>query len=235
MRNQSPSSRRNFLGTLATSAAAISAASFAPLAAGAQMAQMAAGGPDDIFKNLKGKHRVVFDANKPNEVFPFAWPTVFMMTNEATGTPAKDQNVVVVLRHLAIPYALDNKVWAKYNLAEIFKAGELGPAYSAKDAKTAVAMRNPFWMPQHGDFQVPGMGAVDIGINHLQEKGAIICACNAALTVYSAAVAQQMGKNAEEVKRDWMEGVLPGVKVVPSGVWALGRAQEAGCAYIYAG
>jgi intracellular sulfur oxidation DsrE/DsrF family protein len=29
--------------------------------------------------------------------------------------------------------------------------------------------------------------------------------------------------------------VLPGVKVVPSGVWAVGRAQEHGCQYIFVG
>ena len=29
--------------------------------------------------------------------------------------------------------------------------------------------------------------------------------------------------------------LLPGVQIVPSGVWAIGRAQENGCAYCYAG
>jgi intracellular sulfur oxidation DsrE/DsrF family protein len=29
--------------------------------------------------------------------------------------------------------------------------------------------------------------------------------------------------------------LLPGVQVVPSGVWAVGRAQEKGCGYCYAG
>jgi len=29
--------------------------------------------------------------------------------------------------------------------------------------------------------------------------------------------------------------VLPGIEVVPSGVWAVGRAQEHHCAYCFAG
>jgi intracellular sulfur oxidation DsrE/DsrF family protein len=37
------------------------------------------------------------------------------------------------------------------------------------------------------------------------------------------------------VKKDWESGLLPGVTVVPSGVWALGRAQENKCAYCFAG
>jgi len=32
-----------------------------------------------------------------------------------------------------------------------------------------------------------------------------------------------------------VNGVLPDIQIVPSGVWALGRAQEKGCGYIFAG
>ena len=63
----------------------------------------------------------------------------------------------------------------------------------------------------------------------------MFCVCNVALTVYSAAVAQGMNKNAADVRKDWVDGLLPGIQVVPSGVWALGRAQEKNCGYIFAG
>ena len=76
---------------------------------------------------------------------------------------------------------------------------------------------------------------VDIGINELQQSGVQFVVCNAAITVYSAAYAEQNKLNAEEVKKDWESGLLPGVTVVPSGVWALGRAQENKCAYCFAG
>jgi intracellular sulfur oxidation DsrE/DsrF family protein len=59
--------------------------------------------------------------------------------------------------------------------------------------------------------------------------------CDAAMTVYSAAVAQAMGKDAAAVRKEWDAALLPGMSLVPSGVWALGRAQEKGCAYIFAG
>jgi intracellular sulfur oxidation DsrE/DsrF family protein len=44
-----------------------------------------------------------------------------------------------------------------------------------------------------------------------------------------------MKLNAADVLKEWTANVLPGVQIVPSGVWALGRAQEHGCGYIYAG
>lgn len=181
---------------------------------------------DDWFKQIKGKHRIVFDVIEQNEILPFAWPKVFLLSNEATGTQSKDCSVVVILRHEAIPYAMGNDLWEKYKFGELFKIN---------DPKTkAPSIRNPFWQPQQGDFSVPGIGNVDIGINQLQENGVMFCVCNMALTVYSAVVANQMNQGPEQIKKEWIDGLLPNIQVVPSGVWAVGRAQEHGCAYCYA-
>ena len=45
----------------------------------------------------------------------------------------------------------------------------------------------------------------------------------------------EMHLDAEKVRKDWVSGLFPGIQVVPSGVWALGRAQEHGCGYCFAG
>jgi intracellular sulfur oxidation DsrE/DsrF family protein len=47
--------------------------------------------------------------------------------------------------------------------------------------------------------------------------------------------AQKMNMDKEVIKKEWMSGLLPDIQVVPSGVWAVGRAQEHGCAYCFAG
>lgn len=189
-----------------------------------------AGGYDDLegwFKQINGKHRMVFDATQPHDIFPFAWPKVFLMTNAATGTPEKENSAVVVLRHDAIPYAMESRLWEKYHFGEVFKA---------PDPRTGKpATRNPFWEPGPNDFQVPGIGKVAIGINELQESGVLFCVCDAALTVYSAAVAGEKKLDAAAVKEEWVAGLLPDIQVVPSGVWAIGRAQEHDCAYCFAG
>jgi len=225
--NDLTTNRRAFLGTLATGAAAMSFAGLAPLQSLAKDKKYfpKEDDPDAWFNRIKGKHRIVFDVTEPHGIFPFAWPRVFLITNAATGTPEKDNSVVVVLRHAGIPYAMNNKLWEKYKFGEMF---------NIKDDKTKTsAVRNAFWQPGKEDFMVPGIGAITIGINELQESGVMFCVCNAALTVYSAAAAQAMGANAEDVKKEWMAGLLPGIQVVPSGVWALGRAQEKGCGYIF--
>jgi intracellular sulfur oxidation DsrE/DsrF family protein len=182
---------------------------------------------DDWFKKINGKHRIVFDCTQPHDVFPFAWPKVFLLTNQATGTPIKENNVVVVLRHNAIPYAFNDAMWSKYNFGEVFKAD---------DPKTkAPSKRNPFAAPKPGDFEIPGIGPVNIGINELQADGVMFCVCDMAITVYSAVVGGMMKMDPATVKKDWVANLLPGVMEVPSGVWAVGRAQEHNCAYCFAG
>jgi intracellular sulfur oxidation DsrE/DsrF family protein len=224
------SGRREFLGKLTTGAAAIT---IAGLVTPVQQVHAApgirndAGNEDEWFNTIKGKHRIVFDATRPHDMFPFAWPRVFLLTNEKTGTPAKDCSVVVVLRHDAIPYAMNNSLWSKYKFGEVFKADD--------PLTKQPATRNPFWQPAKGDYKIPGFGEVPIGINELQDSGVKFCVCDAAMTVYSAVLAEGMNMSASDVKKEWVAGLLPGIKVVPSGVWAVGRAQEHGCTYCFAG
>jgi intracellular sulfur oxidation DsrE/DsrF family protein len=73
------------------------------------------------------------------------------------------------------------------------------------------------------------------GLEALLAAGALVGVCNVALTVYSGMVAQKMGTDAAAVKADWVAALLPGVQVVPSGVLAVGRTQEKGCEYCFAG
>ena len=228
MTKKQESPRRAFLSKIAAGAAALGLLSIPrSVKAVPSLLEPNPGDAEEWFKKIKGKHRIVFDATRPHDMLPFAWPKVFLMSNAATGTPEKENSAVVVLRHDAIPYAFRDELWKKYNFGEVFKA---------EDPKTKTAsVRNPFWQPKPGDFTVPGIGPVAIGINELQESGVMFAVCNAAITVYSNVVAQQMNLDAAEVQKDWLAGILPGIQVVPSGVWAIGRAQEHGCAYCFAG
>ena len=221
--------RRGFLGTLALGAGAFGIASLSmPLHVAAEAGKLSFPGnddPDAWFNKIKGKHRIVFDVTEPHGIFPFAWPRVFMITNAMTGTTEKDCNEVVVLRHEAIPYAMEDSLWAKYKFGEAFKITD--------PATNEPSVRNMFWKPKPGDFSVPGIGNVQIGINELQESGAMFCVCNMAITVFSTAIAEKMNMDAAAVKSDFLSGLLPDIQVVPSGVWAVGRAQEHGCSYCF--
>src|SRR5262245_41256057 len=146
--------RRGFLGMLAGGAAALG---LTPLASPLQLQAQQKTGPksapasaaakseaDLWFDKLKGKHRVAYDATRTHEIMPFVWPKVFLLTNQATGTPPADCGVVVVLRHEAIAYAFQDRMWEKYRFADLMKATDLGPAFQAPDAATATRTRNPF-------------------------------------------------------------------------------------------
>lgn len=220
--------RRAFLGSIAAGAVTMGIMAIPdPLKAAPLIKDEPIDDLEAWFNELKGKHKMVFDSPHPNGVMPFAWPRVFLMTNEKTGTPTNESNVVVVLRHNSIPYALNDKLWEKYKLGEFFKVDD--------PLTQKPAIRNPFNKPKPGDFSIPGVGPVQIGINELQDAGVKFCVCEMAMTVNSAALAAKIKKDAAEIRKDWMDGLLPGIMPVPSGVWAIGRAQEHGCAYCFAG
>jgi len=215
-------SRREFVGTLSASAATllagITTTSFAAPADTRLVADA-----EDWFKKVKGKHRIIYDAPEPHAGFPIIWSWAFYQTNNQTGSADTDLTAVVVLRHNGIPIAMEDKLWEKYKFGEVFKIDD--------NNTKAPAVRNPYYEPQGADFPLPGID----GVKKLQARGAMFCVCDLALTVYSGFVAKSMNQNPEEVKKDWVAGLLPGVQVVPSGVWAVGRAQEKGCGYCYAG
>ena len=225
-----PTPRRGFIEMLAAGAAAIGLSTIVnPVKAHAENAMAVASGDelDAWFGSMKGKYKMVFDAPHPHKIFPFAWPKVFLMSNGMAGASPDDCSALVVLRHDAICYAMEDRMWEKYKLGEFFNAPD--PLTSKP------ALRNPFWQPKPGDFKVPGIGEVQIGINELQTAGVKFCVCSMALTVNSSAYAAKNNMDANVVLEDWKSGILPGVKQVPSGVMAIGRAQDNGCGYCFTG
>ncbi len=217
--------RRRFLGG-ATASAALALAGLGLPRLSAEPANRPARSDSPDFEGwlnkIKGKHRQIFDVPEPNEGMPFAWSRVFLMTNSAVGTPESDLTAVIVLRHEAIPLALDHPAWEKYKLGDVFKITD--------KATNAPSVRNPFYHPKEGELPLPGMAIED-----LMKSGVLFGACDMALTVYSGITAKNMKQDPEEVKKDWVAAVLPGIQIVPSGVLAVNRAQEHGCTYCFAG
>ena len=224
MKTNNENSRRKFLGAIALGATAstISVLTNPIYAKLPTFTEKKVNDADKWFGNIKGSHRVVYDGSTPHDGFPIIWNWAYYMTNNSTGTPDEDMTAMTVLRHTALPIALEDRLWKKYKLGEFF---------GVKDHTKAHALRNPYYEPKEGDFPLPGID----GIKRLQERGALFCACDLATKVYSNAVAQKMNLDPTEVYNDWVSGVLPGIQLVPAGIWALGRAQEHGCGYIFAG
>jgi len=216
--------RRGFLGTLAASTAA-GLVSLTPLsleaATGTRRTTGSAADPsfEAWLNKITGKHKMLFDAPEVNSGKPVVWPRVWLNgNNENYGTKDTDNSAVIVLRHAAIPIAMQDAVWAKYKLGEMF---------NIKDGDAA-ATRNVF--AKQMPLPLPGTGT-----EQLLASGAQVGVCNVAMTIYSGVAAKKMGMDPAAVKAEWVAGLIPGVQVVPSGVLAVARAQEKGCSYCFAG
>jgi len=218
--------RRGFLGALAAGAAVGIASIGTPFRLAAKAAAMPPLSDTSGFENwlgrINGKHRQVFDAPNHHEGMMFAWTRVFLSTNNEAGTADSDLSAVIILRHDAIPLAMEDRLWAKYKFGDVFKVTD--------PATKASSVRNVWSNPKPGELPFP-----DMHIEGLQKRGALMGVCDMALTFYSMNVAKSMNMDAAEVKKDWVSGILPGIQIVPSGVMAVNRTQEKGCTYCYAG
>jgi len=221
--------RRGFLGRLPAGAATLWLGGLlSPAEAAASPSRSSRVGStnpefETWLNKITGKHKMIFDIPEPNDGFGFAWARVFLnTTNETYSTSDAENTVVIVLRHAGIPFAMESAMWAKYKLGQTFKITD--------PATKGPAIRHPLIHLKPGDVPIPGMG-----VDELLAKGVLIGVCNIALTFYSMNMAKETGTPAETIKKDWVASLLPGVVVVPSGVIAVNRSQEKGCAYCFAG
>src|SRR5690606_26077793 len=173
-------SRRTFVGALALGATATGMATVAhPLRSWYLNRPVALDeSPEnrnamDWFDKIKGNHRAVFDGSMPHGGFPIIWNWAYYLSHNETGSPDSDITGLTVLRHDAIPFALDSSLWAKYQLGEHFNITD--------NATGQASLRNPYYQPKEGDMPMPGIG----GIKSLLDRGAMFCVCNLALKVYS--------------------------------------------------
>lgn len=224
--------RRGFLGRVAATAAAFGLGQLVPNhLAGQEYPSSPAGGggakPQDPaltawLNRIKGKYRQVYDMPEANNGFAFAWARVFYMTNAETGAADADTSVVIVLRHAAIPFAMVDDAWAKYKFGEMSMIND--------PATGAASVRNFLYKAPPDKLPIPGMG-----IDQLLQAGVLMGVCNMAIKFYAAQMAPKMNMTADQVRQEWLAAVIPGIQVVPSGVWAVNRAQKAGCSYCFAG
>ena len=220
------SSRRSFLGTLATGSAAIAVAG-SGLHATASMAVAepveAPGGFSEAWLNkLTGKHRQFFDATSTNQ-FALVFAMNFLNSyNDAYKIPDANLNAVVGLRHFAIATALTDDIWSRYKVAEFIQA--MDPA-----TKTPY-IRNFLNHPHDGDMMFPSAS-----VDKLVARGVQFTCCSVALGVVSGLLSKNAGVTPEVARTEWIAGLLPGVTLVPSGVMAVNRAQEKGCTYCSGG
>lgn len=133
---------------------------------------------------------------------------------------AYDARVVLNIRTQAIGAAMTDALWERYSL---------GVEYNAKDPVTQQpATQNPFW--HRAPSPAPGITLPTIA--DLIDRGAIVLVCDFAMGHLSKRLATKSGRSADDVHADLRKGLIRGAYAVPSGIFGLARAQNAGCAYI---
>jgi intracellular sulfur oxidation DsrE/DsrF family protein len=151
----------------------------------------------------------------PPESTPLDYAARYLDGCEAAYGSASAARAVVVIRHIATPAALNDAAWSRYAVGEVFKI------IDPDTQKPAV--RNPFWSSSaHGPDAPPTL-------QELVGRGVIVLVCNLALTNRAAQIARARGEDPAALHEALLGALVPNAFVVPSGVWGLVRAQNAGC------
>jgi hypothetical protein len=167
---------------------------------------------------LKGRNRQVVDAYMVNGGFPLVFASTFLLTDPPPGSATS----VVILRSQGLVIAVNSAVWEKYKIGESLKI--IDPETKAP------AVKNPFLNPKPGVLQTD-----DMAVDRLLGKGAVFGCCNVALHGLSKRLAGNAGVSAGDAAKEWAANLVPGITLLPSGVWGLNRAQQAGCTYCTGG
>jgi hypothetical protein len=91
-------------------------------------------------------------------------------------------------------------------------------------------VKNPYFEPKPGVLRND-----NFSIDKLLARGTVCGAYNLALRGHARRLAKNAGVTAEEAATEFAANVIPGITVIPSGVWGVNRAQEAGCTYCTGG
>ena len=219
-----PSSRRDFLAGLTAGAAGLMVAGCASGASAAatppqpvsyvettrgNFTMLRPSTWDDSWTNRLGKYRTVFDVSELEQE-PGAYQVVPVMDNykEALGATDADLGFVLVIRHGAMALAVQDAMWEKY---------DLGADMKRQDSTTkAPFKRNPLTKT----------------IADCQKRGVVLLGCNTAMNGFSNRTARKAGGDAKAIKAELFANLHPGMILLPTGLYALARAQNVGCGYM---
>lgn len=227
-----PASRRTFLGNTGLLVSAVALAGCAPVAGTSTTSiEREAGGVASPDWDLSWLDTL----NRATDKAVFDWPSLGDPADPLTLELAEryldncrsaykagtyDARVVLNIRTQAIGAAMTDRLWERY---------ALGTEYNAKDPATQQpATRNPFW--HRAPDPAPGVTLPTVA--DLLGRGAIVLVCDFAMGHLAKRLATKTGRSEGDVHADLRGGLVPGAYAVPSGIFGLARAQNAGCAYV---
>ena len=152
-------------------------------------------------------------------------------TRAALGGGPADTQAVIVIRHVAVVLAFNDAMWAKY---------DLGKERKVKDPSTDKwAVRNPFGAPpppKGANDSTPAPRPVNPdrpqdNLLWFAQNGHVLLACDIATRGMSGILAKKTKGDRRAIYEELKANLIPSVILQPSGIYAVHRAQEAGCTY----
>jgi hypothetical protein len=136
---------------------------------------------------------------------------------ETHGATDDQVRIVIVARRNGTPLVFGDPIWARFPIGEETKLN---------DRDGAPYRRNPYYRPRPG----ASPESASTKLESLQKRGLILLVCDIAANNWSRRLAEVTKRDAAEVKKEVYANFVPGTIVMPSGVFAIMRAQNAGCA-----
>lgn len=164
---------------------------------------------------LDTRIRAVFDCAEVERGFGVwrasAWTGQYQA---ARGTPTSDMSTALILRHNAVVLAMSQEFWDRYAVAN---ASVEHPLTGQKIARNPALLGPADGVPEpYANFALP----------KFLERGNVALACDAALRMLMVPlVVAKDGVSADEARNRAIAGLVPGVILQPSGVFAALAAQ----------
>ncbi|HEV2577328.1 MAG TPA: hypothetical protein VGU25_08960 [Acidobacteriaceae bacterium] len=222
-------SRREFVGGVGTSLAALGAAGLSSRSAEAQLIYQRADWDFNEFDKLvhsPAKVKQVYDIrpvgegkflnNVKNSLNGFIY---------GFGIPSSEIKIAVALHGPSNAVAFDDSMWEKYRLGEFVEVND--------PATGKPATRNIFF-PSSGkgsdNLQDASSKMQDHSVRALQNRGVKFLSCHTATEEQAAAMVKKfsLSSTPEEVVKDLQAHVLPGVLIVPAMVATVALLQSEG-------
>lgn len=232
-----PTARREFIGQLAASAIVLAGTACAAPAVASQAAAAPSPAPrpqgsnaaphwdDSWFGRLTARHKAVFDSPAIEDGLAVFQAIGYVNgMRDALGAADGDVQAVVVMRHSAIPMVFNDAMWKKY---------EFGKEEKVKDRNGKWAKRNPYAGVPTGEPAAPGgRNRQRYDLAWLASHGHILLGCDLATRGQASVIAERTKGESNAIYEELKANLVPGVVLQPTGVYAVHRAQEAGCTYI---
>ena len=172
---------------------------------------------------IKGKYRAVFDSPEVSEGAGLFRACLWRdQHKEVYGTAREEMSPVLVIRHAAIPLAMNDAYWARFSVGKDVKLKDMATKkwYTTNPIRVSAAGTPAPWS--------------DYNLESFVAQGGTVLACNLAFrqVVSQFRRADKLDRAAAEERAK--EHLIPGIVLQPSGIFAVLRAQELGCAYIMA-